>query len=547
MHSSFQFDDYAFIENPLIKDLHNILRFFQKNDVSLPSRGVVTTTLAVNYRFSGESVESYHWTNTFIHLINGILVYFLTLITLHLYTSRRGRTEPNTGTHNMYVLALFVALFFVTNPIQTHTVTYICKRYESVVSFFYLLSLILFVRAAAGHKIKTYLYAGSILSFLCALWCKEIAYTVPLVMFLYYQCFVADKLWPLDKGLKLVLPYIVLAVASFYISTPLGEEKLQSGWTRWEYLLTQSNVLIEYIKTLLLPLPSRLNVDADFPLSETFWEPPTPISVVSVVAILMSAVLYLDKARLLAFYVLWFFIILAPTSSVIPLPDIMVLYRLYLPSLAFCLLLVTGIHKVFCCLAEKKEFDHKLLWQVELTVLGSIVMFYGICTYKYNMVWETEISLWEDTIKKSPNKIRPHYGLGHAYQTSRQKAKAKEEYLECLAIFLRTPNMKDWAEIKHYSRACNNLAVMYANSGLYDTAVALMREAVQADPKSVTMHYNLGCLYLHNNNREAATVELEKALQLNPQYRKAGVALNVVREGGDWSTLRDKLGGFIEP
>ncbi len=74
LHSSIHFDDYSVIvDNPAIKDLGNIPQFFQRNDFSLPSRGVVTTTLAINYYLAGLSVEGYRWVNIFVHRINGII------------------------------------------------------------------------------------------------------------------------------------------------------------------------------------------------------------------------------------------------------------------------------------------------------------------------------------------------------------------------------------------------------------------------------------------------------------------------------------------
>ena len=72
LHTSFQFDDHSVIvDKPAIKDLGNIPQYFQRNDFSLQSRGVITTTFAINYYFSGLSVEGYRWVNTFVHLING--------------------------------------------------------------------------------------------------------------------------------------------------------------------------------------------------------------------------------------------------------------------------------------------------------------------------------------------------------------------------------------------------------------------------------------------------------------------------------------------
>ncbi|MEE9585097.1 MAG: hypothetical protein V3W51_06395, partial [Candidatus Brocadiales bacterium] len=191
VHSSFHFDDYRnIVDNPLIRDLRNVPQLFQKtrlhdNDFTLPSRALVTTSFAVNYYFSGLSVEGFHWVNISIHLINSMLVYFLAVIILNKYFSEAGGRDTSMGR----VLALFVALFFLTSPIQTHSVTYIYQRDGLMASFFYLLSLVLFIKAVKGAGTRPYLYAASLLSFLSGVWCKEITYTAPAIMLLYYQCF----------------------------------------------------------------------------------------------------------------------------------------------------------------------------------------------------------------------------------------------------------------------------------------------------------------------------------------------------------------------
>lgn len=529
IHCSFHFDDYAFMEEPLIKDLHNIRQFFQKNTVSLPSRGLVTTSLAINYYFSGQSVEGYHWVSISVHLLNGILVYFFTLILLNQYIVGKGRAVSGMDSRKVHILALFVALLFTASSIQTHAVVYICKIYDPMASFFYLLSLILFINAVTGPDIRLYTYAASVLSFLCAIWSKEIAYTAPVIMFLYYQCFIAEPQRPAGRGLKLILPYVLLAAVSFYISTPLSEEKLQPDWGHWEYLLTQSNVLIEYIKLLLLPIPSRLNVDFDFNLAKTLWEFPTLISAVSITAVLVAAVLFLHRARLLAFSILWFFVILAPTSSIKPLPEIMVSYRLYLPCLTFYLLFVMGIHRVFCHFGERKGLDAKRLWQTELAIFAGIVIFHGICAYEHNKVWKTEVSLWGDAAKKSPYKVRPHYNLGCFYEREGQIIEAWKQFMICKGIHLKKPNMNH-KELTICSKACNNLGIIYKNAGLYDTAIPIFREAIKIDPKNANAHYNLGNIYLHNGNMEAAEVEHKLATLLDPKHPRAYGSLGAVYE-----------------
>ncbi len=527
IHSSFQFDDYkSIVDNPAIRDPQNIPQLFRGEGPTAPSRAIVTTTFAINYYLGGDSVEGYRWFNISIHLLNGLLVYLLAVTILSKYFS--GARGMDTSIAR--VLALFVALLFVASPIQTHAVAYIVQRNGLIASFFYLLSLVLFTKAVTSHGVSAYLYTGSVLSFLFAIWCKEMAYSAPVIMFLYYQCFVAGHCRSPGKGLRLVLPYVALAAVSFYLTVPLGAERSAPEWGRWEYLLTQSNALIEYIKLLVLPLPGRLNVDYDFPLAGTLWEFPTLLSAVSIVAILATAFLFLDRARLLAFSVLWFFVTLAPTSSFIPLRDLMVTYRLYLPGVGFYLLLVVGVHKAVCYLGERRGLEPRFTRLAELAVLISIVLFYSACTYERNNVWKTQITLWEDTVNKSPNKVRPHYNLGYCYAKEGQEIKAWKQYLICKGLHIKAPRIRDSLELECYSAACNNLGMIYFNAGLYNVAVPILKEAIKINPNSAKAHSNLGDAYVYTGRMEEAEAEYKLDIQLNNKRSRAYGGLGLVYE-----------------
>ncbi|MCP4366124.1 MAG: tetratricopeptide repeat protein [Planctomycetes bacterium] len=532
LHSSFHFDDHPnIVNNPLIRDLSNIPRFFQNNGHTFPSRGLVTTSFAINYYFSGLSVESYHWVNISIHLLNGILAYFFVVILFNQYITRGRGSGLVNDISRVHILALFAALLFLTNPFQTHEVTYVYQRNGLMASFFYLSSLILFIKAISGPRVRVYLYAMSILSFLCAVWSKEMACTAPVIMFLYYQCFIAKEWRSPGKGLSLIFPHALVWAVSFYLGVvrniPL--ERI-TEWTFWEYLLTQSNVLIEYIKLLLLPVPGRLNIDYAFPLTGTLWEFPTMLSAAIVIAMLTVAFSLLEREKLLSFCILWFFVILAPTSGLVPVRDIMVCYRLYLPGMGFYILLVVGIHSLFRHLAATRGYGAGWLWRAELAVFVGIIVFYSACAYERNKVFLTGISLWEDAVKKSPYKIRPHYGLGRAYQERGLETKAHQQYLMCKELYLKTPDIRNVVEVKSCSEACNNLAAIHMNAGRYEVAIGILKDAVQVYPKNLQAHVNLGGAYIHTGRLEDAEAAYKQAVLIDSNYSRGHAGLGLVYE-----------------
>ena len=140
-NSAFHFDDYSsIIAHPYIKSIHNIPYFFYYNGSPLTNRPVTMATFALNFGIGGLDPFSYHVANFLIHLANAVLVYMLLLLTL------RNRINEYMN------VSLLASLMFAVHPIQTQAVTYIVQRAEILSSFFYLLSVVLFVKARLVHS-----------------------------------------------------------------------------------------------------------------------------------------------------------------------------------------------------------------------------------------------------------------------------------------------------------------------------------------------------------------------------------------------------------
>ncbi|OHB90330.1 MAG: hypothetical protein A3C38_04795 [Planctomycetes bacterium RIFCSPHIGHO2_02_FULL_50_42] len=538
IHSSFHFDDYdSIVNNPAIRSLSSVPQLLSS------TRGVVLTSFALNYYFSGLSVEGYHWTNISLHLLNGILVYLFATIILnqHPLNTRDGKTSTTP------VLAMFIALLFVTSPVQTHTVNYIVERNGELASTFYLLSFMFFTKAVSTSRVSMLPYAGSVIFFVISMYCKEIAYTAFIMMFLYYVCFVSGDWRGWFRGLPLVFPYAFLTVMHIrkLIPTatmqPLGVQSSGGGDTivnnmvhPWQYLLTQAVVAIEYLKLLVWPLPGRLNVDYDVTLVDNVWELPTAVPTIIFIGLLCIALtlLLLNRLRLPVFLVLWFLVVLLPNSSFFPggINELMVCYRLYLPSLAFYMLLVIGVHKLFCYLGKKKGIELNRLRLGELAVLTGIVLFYSICAYEHNKVWKTEVSLWEDAVKKSPNKLRPHYNLGKAYELDGMLDEAEAGYAGCIEMFGKAPHSGRNLGIESYYRASLALAAIYSNKGKHTEAIELYKGSLKICPRDAEGRNNLGLAYYRAGYLGEAEREFRLAIELNPKLSVAHENLGALYE-----------------
>ncbi len=390
-HAGFQFDDLInIVDNYKLRSLDNFYSILKSN------RGITFLTFALNYAFGGLDVFGYHLINTLIHITNSILAYFLVLRTLERVSDDQGWTRR---------LAFFSALLFAVHPLQTQAVTYIVQRMESLASLFYLAAILFFIKSteARGGVKRMLLYLAVALCYILGFYSKEIAITLPAVIVLYDLCFLRNKergmleRWPLYAMLAFLLLYFTIstviplggfndlssesaALSGHAVESATGPLAAPQGpaaghnkqipptagfgvktITPKQYLYTQFNVLLYYIVLLLVPV--NQNIDYDFPVSRGLFEVPRtahgtvlnipiPPPIVSLVVLLsiVGFALYLYRRsqgasteRVVSFFILWFFIILSPTSSFIPIIDVIFEHRVYLASLGFFVIFTIAV------------------------------------------------------------------------------------------------------------------------------------------------------------------------------------------------------------
>jgi hypothetical protein len=311
----FQFDDiYNIAENPVVRDLDNFtssLSGYNQN----PRRFVGYFTFALNYAAGGTDVRGYHIVNLIIHIVNGCLLYLLVILTFRTPCFASWKAHSSSGAspvtdYGSRFIALFTALFFVSHPVQTQAVTYIVQRLTSLATFFYLLSVVLYawgriagVERSGGRAVL--LYVLSVLSAVLAMKTKEIAFTLPLAVVLYEWTFFQA---PWRKRLLILLPVvltlIIVPLSVMGTDKPLGEvlsdlsekSRVQTDIPRWDYLVTQMRVITTYIRLIFLPV--NQNLDYDYPVYRSLFDPPVLTSFLFLVVVAGFGVYLLYVSRL---------------------------------------------------------------------------------------------------------------------------------------------------------------------------------------------------------------------------------------------------------
>ena len=436
-NAPFQWNDRYYIsQNPIIQDLDNFIDLreagkFKFYDM-LRNRYVGYLTFALNYRLHGLDVTGYHIFNFFIHIANAILIYFFVVMTF--------KTPPFKdnilGTYSRHI-ALCSSFFFVAHPIQTEAVTYIFQRLASLAAFFYLLSLVLYIKwrflselrfNKGGHEgifeKRNVLYLLALLSAVLAMKTKENAFTLPIMITLYELFFFNG---PIIKRRMLFLVPLLLTSLIVPLTHSGGAEVAARGFrgiSRWDYLFTQFRVIVTYIRLLILPVGQ--NIYHDYPVFDSFLKPPVLMSFMFLLSIAgCGAYMFwrsMDKPhfRLFSFGIFWFFITLSVESSIIPIPMLMNEYRVYLPSV--------GAFLVISLLAAALLANLKTRLRVIAIFIAVIIPLLLVAvTHTRNDLWRSETSLWEDAVSKSPNNALSHLALGNAYMRSGRLQDALKE------------------------------------------------------------------------------------------------------------------------
>ncbi len=538
----FIFDDHTIIEeNSFIQDA----RFLANPSLAkgsylyypLKLRYVSLLSFAIDYQRSGLDPRDYHQTNLIIHLLNAFLVYGLILLTF---------ATPRLASSRLLGYDTWVAgcasLLFALHPVQTQAVTYIVQRYMSLAALFYLLSLYLYAKwrlaslevrrtgARGLGGILTALYLFALLAALLGLRTKEVCLTLPLALVLYEFLFFEGTWW---KRLLLILPF---GLATFIV--PLGlldlvdlnqplaailhnisrRSFIATPVTSGDYLLTQFVVWVTYLRLLVLPV--HQNLDYDFPIYRSVFDPAVILSLL-LLAALLGLVVWLVQhyrkrepaVRLVAFGAGLFFLGPLVESSFMPMIDVINEHRLYLAAAGFFTALAVGVIWGAVNRAGRRPYLPGVAALVLLALAGT----YGVATYCRNQVYQSEISLWEDVVKKSPRKARPYNELGLAYARKGRYSEALPFYQKAAALDPRFAN--------YY----NNMGQAYLNLGDLAKAQEMFNLALKKEPENYFAINNLGVIYLRQQRLQEAKEMFDRALRISPGYTVAQHNLQIIQ------------------
>lgn len=458
---------------------------------SVAGRPLVNLSLALNHAISGQDVWSYHALNLLIHLGAGLVLCALVRQTFRLPALR------TTDQHTAAAFAFAVALLWLVHPLQTESVTCVIQRTESLHGLLLLAALLSFARSLTAPHPARWRVATLALALLGAA-TKEVIVVLPVLAWLYDRTFAAGSFaasWQRQRRFFLVLAVVTwlpVLASVLHSESRGGTVGFGHGVAWWEYALTQCRALALYLQLSFWPAPLVLDYGNPVVRDLTAVWPQALL-----LFLLLAATAWaLVRRPVAGFLGAWFFIILAPSSSVVPLvTQTIAEHRMYLPLAA----VVAGL------LAIIRQLGTRAL------LVGASLMGAGLLlvTLDRNQLYRSPLALWEQNLVHAPPTARLLNNLGLALCHEGQPDLARRQRGIAMleeAIRLDPRNAEAHANL---GNACGTV-------GRLHDAVSHLAAALALAPHSAAFHASYGNALLDAGRPEQAARELATARTLDP-------------------------------
>ncbi|HLK46637.1 MAG TPA: hypothetical protein VKT49_00805 [Bryobacteraceae bacterium] len=489
----------------------------------------------VNAHISGDDTYSYHLVNVVFHFLAAGMIFFIV---------RRLLEWSGFARERRVWLAAFAAAVFLLHPVQAESVAYLAGRSESLSDMLMLAAFAVFLyrRSPAISWPATIAVAAL---FVAALSAKEQTIALPAVLLL------TDIWWgseaPLQRVSRNWRLYGLLALGAavgVYRFWPSITSTNTAGFdlkdmTWYQYLFTQFRALFVYPQLFLFP--ANLTADWDFPISRTIFDHGAIFGLLALIALAAAAWRYRRQYRLAAYGFFVYLLLMAPTSSILPIRDPVAERRVYAATLGLVLIVID--------LLNRAKLDNRKL----AAACSAVVLVLAVLAHARAEVWSSARSLWEDTASKSPNKARAHFQLASAYcgpacggpvqqQDPPRCDLAIQEYTRASQLAPPTYELLvDWglaydclnqpdnalaklrqaAALERTAHIYTQIAKIYGEQRRWPEALDALATAEKIDPKYAVTYAYLGAVHLGSNQPAAAVQDYQRALALNSDFPEA--------------------------
>jgi protein O-mannosyl-transferase len=494
-------------------------------------RPVLMFTYWVNAQLSGGDPYSYHVFNVIFHCITSGMVFLIVRRLLEWSGLNVGIEAQRRD-----LLAAFSGLLFLLHPAQSEAVAYLAGRSEglSVMLAFAAFAVFLYRR---DRQIGWSTALAVLVLFIASLLTKQQTIALPGLLLL------TDFWWNpgfsfqgIRDNWKLYATMALGAAAGIWYFWRLLTTATTAGFnlkdlTWYQYFFTECRAIFVYLREFILPF--GLTADWDFPISRTILDRGALAGLTALLALAAAAWHYRRRYPLATFGFFAFLVMMAPTSSILPIRDPVAERRLYFGILGLILIAAALLSRV-------------RLPRASLTAaLAAVLFIFAVATRSRAEVWSSAITLWQDTVEKSPGKSRAHFQLGSAYAEAGQCPQAAGEYAKAaqfpLEETIRYNLLVDWglalecagqpdqalsrlreaAALEPTAHVYTQICKVYGDHAQWSEAMDALAAAQKLDPNFDAIYDYRGNIYFATNRFADAVKEYQHALALDPTLQSS--------------------------
>ena len=440
LRGPFIYDDRGTItDNPTIEHLWSTDVLSAPHETPTAGRPLVNVSFALNYALGGRDVLGYHIGNVALHLLCGLVLFGIAR-----------RTGVPTGG------ALAIALLWTVHPLSSEAVNYITQRTESMMALCYLLTLYCAIRAVEAGSARGRWELAAVAACFAGMASKESMVTAPLAVVLYDRAFRFGSLAAAIRGRGRLYGGLALSWVLLAALVATAPRNLSAGFSAhdadvWTYVLNQAVMISRYLRLAFWPSDLVLYYGWPQPLTATDVLP----QLLLVLGLLAAAVVALTRQPRLGFLAAWFFLTLAPTSSVLPIAtEVGAERRMYLPLIAIVALVVIGY----------RSWVKDPRWRA--AGLGITVLVLVAGTVARTSEYQSSLRLAETTVERWPTP-GGHSMLGTELAAAGRFAEAERHLREAAAVH---------PPARYY------LATVLAEQGKHREAIEGFRAFIRSQP-----------------------------------------------------------------
>jgi tetratricopeptide (TPR) repeat protein len=479
-------DDYKLIrDNPHNKslawdNLKHLLNPFVTGSVKV----MRDFSYAVDYQLWGGSPRSIRLGTLLFYVACSFLVFLLLKLLLR---------------HTL--AALFGAIIFVVHPLHVESVTWLSARKEALSATFFLLAFLVYIRRARpGMDRRSRYYALSLILYVVAMFSKETAVVLPAMIVLYEAAFgdrTSRDIGIVKRSLP-TIPYFLLAAGFtalvIHISAWIHVLKTYHGGSASTNFLS---VLVgPFTGMRMLFFPFNLSARYINVLYDEFWSVPVILALLCLIGLIYVAIDNWRHSRIFSFAILWFFIALAPVSNLVPISTLVADRYLFMPSIAYCLLLGFMFQKLF-------EQRRRRVFAALLVLFLALPVAFAVITHKRNLIWKDNYSLWGSVVVQNPYNVMGHMAFGNVAAEEADWELAIREFQRALWL--------NWS-LKDVHRSLGNV---YLRQAQWDKAIYHFNYVLRDTTQDPSLNVVLGEYFQEKGDAGEAITHFRRALQLD--------------------------------